>query len=177
MNATPLRPFTEIVKGFPDPGPRPQSRRALAVVEHEWAHYAHRAVHDNDPVYRDYMIGMILRCLASGAPIGSAGVEWMIFVLATLQREEVVPHLAIGRPVDRYKKLEARGALRAFMLSHLDQPLKEALAASGMSKAEHVYYSDEFALDRLVIEAARNELKVARSKPTKKKSALRKSPQ
>lgn len=153
------------MKGFPEPVGGNVAPAGVDSVEHGWQWYAHAAVHNNDPLFRDFLASQVIRCLHEGRPLGASAIEWLIFVLSTLQRKGEIPSLAKGRHVDRERSLVEQAALRDFLVGHPelrgDAAFEAAAEALGMGfkKARAMYYSRPFHIWRRLIQDARKGAK------------------
>lgn len=73
----PIRSYAEIMRGFPEAprGPTvaeieagPHDELLERVIDQEWRHYAHEAVHGGDPFFRDLLIKHAIDQLYKATP-------------------------------------------------------------------------------------------------------------
>lgn len=161
----PVRNGVEIMRGFPAPKGRIPLNADSQRADRVWRLYARRAVHSNDPRHRYDLCGLVLYQLHSGEPLSIGVREWLIFVLRNLARNDRLPRLAKGRPVDRDARDSGFRNLRDYLVAHANGKGKRSLedAARSMNKSyDHLrkmFYSKMFGPWRSDVWRARQSAK------------------
>jgi hypothetical protein len=109
-----MRKLSEIMAGFPEPGPMPKRKRdesdeayQARIEEHGWQEMAYRAVHSADPGAGQTFAHYVTARLVWGE-LPTPAREWLLFVIGSLLQKDELPSLHSGRPSDpraRYQRL------------------------------------------------------------------------
>jgi hypothetical protein len=114
-------------------------------------------------VHREYLLGFVIKQLMAGAPLPEPAQEWLVFVLGSLRRDDAIPTLAKGRPVD----FDARGKLyRGFLLKNNRKKRGKLSIGAALERAawelnrsprtiRNLYYSDAYASWRVTLRSAK----------------------